>query len=743
MIERSHFHGDRLGIIALTAIFFVGACSIPLEDSMESIHVKIAATDEKKSPAVTKTTAEKKKTDGKKSTEKKSAEKKSPENTKKDPTNNPETGFLKVNVITNSLKPHNELFRDNWNFHIYAIDEQCRRSSPTYYGDSSVQGKLRFLLPNDLKGLPLLVYAYNDAAPLRGAFDTLGRCYDLEIFVPPHCFDKTEWNLSPYGDAVWHYYKRACQRGGDAWDPTRVDCATWGANLKTLYNTEKIFKVLRNAETMPLALQLSYFHDSLRENQQLLTPTSSPICLAEHRHNGGGMERGAVIERGKLSVTIDDNVEPFSTNALFPDDDPVSINLASGLPEEICSVRIADSQMATINGIPVVPTANFYLDDEDFMGTIHDQHLAFLKRDISLFNTRLSNGKELDHDKFDDACSMTTIMQVTNLNDDEQDLFMGSGITFSNLFGSQSAQVFKTSDGDDVVDDTDTWALFFTINPDLRKTVLGVEFLGHRREDFRDVLHMKFDSTSEDLFLGLRTDYELNEEPSDGEQAFMIATLHVWDESTPSSRRAIYNNVTDCYEAADPWTHQFFTPSHFFVRDSDCITKEKCSITGFISALEAAEFAVRSQCFSNSIANQRFRTDDSGYWSLNTDYGVATNVMVNPGWLGPEMTFEIYIQKFDEAVFKGPRTIAESDITGSLSAAIPTIVEGDKILIQSQDSCCADYALVIPCVPAFTGFSPVAPRYNFPTKTPPPNRPNLKILRDNAEAKKAKPASQQ
>ena len=42
--------------------------------------------------------------------------------------------------------------------------------------------------------------------------------------------------------------------------------------------------------------------------------------------------------------------------------------------------------------------------------------------------------------------------------------------------------------------------------------VLAVELLGHRQEDFRDVLHMTFNDSSDDLFLGLRADYELNEE---------------------------------------------------------------------------------------------------------------------------------------------------------------------------------------------------------------------------------------
>jgi hypothetical protein len=99
-------------------------------------------------------------------------------------------------------------------------------------------------------------------------------------------------------------------------------------------------------------------------------------------------------------------------------------------------------------------------------------------------------------------------------------------------------------------------------------------------------------------------------------------------------------------------------------------------------------------------------------------------VIVNPGWLAPWLDFEIYIQKFDEAVFKGPRTIRTSDEVGQLLVELPTLVEGDRVLIMSQDSCCDDYDLVIPCVPEFTGFAgmPGVP-YQPVTLGPPPIPP--------------------
>lgn len=90
---------------------------------------------------------------------------------------------------------------------------------------------------------------------------------------------------------------------------------------------------------------------------------------------------------------------------------------------------------------------------------------------------------------------------------------------------------------------------------------------------------------------------------------------------------------------------------------------------------------------------------------MNSDHGVPGDVIVNAGWLAPNLDFEIYIQKFDEAVFKGPRTVRTTDDVGQLMVELPTLVEGDRVLIKAEDSCCDDYDLVIPCVPEFTGFA--------------------------------------
>src|SRR5690606_25403974 len=100
---------------------------------------------------------------------------------------------------------------------------------------------------------------------------------------------------------------------------------------------------------------------------------------------------------------------------------------------------------------------------------------------------------------------------------------------------------------------------------------------------------------------------------------------------------------------------------------------------------------------------------------------VHGNVIINPGWLAPDLDYEIYIQKFDEAVFKGPRTIRRTDDCGQLMAELPTLVEGDRVLIKAEDNCCDDYDLVIPCVPEFTGFAgaPGIPFVPVPPGPPP------------------------
>lgn len=623
---------------------------------------------------------------------------------------------IRLMVRTDPADPHNERFLDDWRFQVFTIDDQARPTSPLFYGETGPDGNALIGLPSYMFALPLLVSAYNDVLPLdENEGEEFGQCRLYEIFIPPYCHDKAVWLLGPFEDALWRWYREAAERRAEAWNPSQVDCATWLTNLQNLILTDRIadeLNELSDRDDMrfdPEALFLA-----LQENQHLLTPTRPPICMAERRHNGGGMERGEIIDQEGEDLVIDDcgDIDGcgsiyFGPTEVMPDEDNVIIDLGNGVVSDICDAPHWEDEQIVINGVAFAPTDHYVLDDQDFMGSVHDQTPdGILNLKVSVYNVRLGNGRELDHDKYDDACALTSIIEFTNKDDDEQDVLADSGVTFSNLFEDLGSNVHLTSDGDAVVDDNDYWAIFYNDEDgDCEESVIAVELIGHRQEDFRDVLHMTYDTGSEDLFLGLRADYELNEEEVDGERAFLAYTIHVWDGSNPDGQRAVRTNIANCYEASDVWAREFFTTVDFDTREEECCFDGECEIDEVICPLEAAEFAVRSQCFSNSRANQRWRTDDAGLWSMNTDHGVHGNVIINPGWLAPDLDYEIYIQKFDEAVFKGPRTIRRTDDCGQLMAELPTLVEGDRILIKSEDNCCDDYDLVIPCVPEFTGFA--------------------------------------
>ncbi len=627
------------------------------------------------------------------------------------------SGFsvIELMVRTDPADPHNERFLDDWRFEIRTVDDYGRTTSPIFFGTTGPDGLGAVGLPSYMFNLPLVISAFNEIFPLADLDDDSEdlECRNFEVFIPPHCYDKAVWLVGPVESALWAYYEEAAQRGAEAWNPSQVDCATWLQNLQLLVLTDRINDELdevSDSETM--IFDDAALIQALQENQNLLVPTRPPICMAERRHNGGGLERADIIDDEDFPVTIDDDQAPFGpTDDVMTDNDPVVIGI-NGIVDSICGIDLDGALI--VNAATFAPTDHYELDDQDFMGTIHDQTAIVADMDVSVYNVRLGNGRPLDHDKYDDACALTTLVGFTNTDDDEQDVLTGTGVTFTDLFGGTGGigllvdtEVFLTSDGDQVVDDNDYWAIFNdTGDINGEEHVLAVEFLGHRQEDFRDVLHMTFDAATDNLFLGLRADYELNEEEVDGERAFMGFTIHTWDGSTEDGRAAVRENIANCYEAADVWARQFFDILAFQdIADDCCLDEDGCEIEDTIDPLLAAEFAVRSQCFSNSRANQRWQTEDVGLWSMNTIHGVAGNVIINPGWLGPDLDFEIYIQQFDEAVFKGPRTIRRTDSVGALMAELPTLTEGSRVLIKSEDSCCSDYDIVLPCVPEFTGFA--------------------------------------
>ena len=619
----------------------------------------------------------------------------------------PQSGILYLSVRTTPLEPENEVYLGDWRIRLFGIDDEARRNTSVEWGMTGWDGNAIIEISHEWFDQPILVTAYNDVMPFNGCGD--GECTDpddatgllvcrqLQILIPPNCFDKTVWFVGPLEDAVWQYYQNAAARHGQGWTPNQVDCVTWIDGLQNLLLTDDIQEELHNLDKNQFGVfQLQVLSETLQEHQQLLLPTRPPICMAEYRHDGGGMNSGAKVE---LPIVLDDSVEPFIVGNSFVDPDPIEIG-KNGVVSNICGVPLTGS--LKVNHEDFFPEQSNVLEDRDFIGIVSHQANTAPNIDVSLFNTKLGNGRPLDSPIYDDACALTNVVQFTNTATDEQPLVANStGTTFANLFGDgQNTVVYLTSDGDAVVDDEDTWVIFYqTPSVSCEEVVFAVELLGFRRGDFRDVLSMVYDVDTEDLFLGLIGDYELNEEELDGERAFLSYTMHVWDGSTVASTQILRSQFGACYLAADDWALQFFE-----LQDVELTADTFGEACGPPCPLDLAEFAVRSQCFSNSISNQRWQTDDAGYWSINSNHGVAGNVVINPGWLGPDLNFDIYIERFDETVFKGPRGVGTTDEAGQMMLALPTLVEGDRVLLKAQDSCCDDYDLILPCVPAFTGF---------------------------------------
>jgi hypothetical protein len=623
--------------------------------------------------------------------------------------------IIKLMVRTDPLDPQNERFLDDWRFRAFNIDDDGRELSTPFFGAPDAGGNAALGLPGYMFELPLVIQVYNEAFPLiddirDNESDSLAdqECTFYEIFIPPRCYNQAIWVVGPVEDAVWQYYRHAAERKAEAWNPSQVDCATWLGSLAGLIGTDIVEDALEGLSDLDekIFTQADLFQ-TFQENQQFLVPTRPPICMAEKRHNGGGMDRGNPLVLGSpdpdiggdFPRTLDDN---NVADLVLTDSDPVTIG-GNGIVNSICGVPFDGTLV--VNGGTFTPTRAFELDEPDFLGTIHEQDGPPVDMEVVTYNVRMGNGRELDSEIYDDACSVTTAVEFINNKDIEADVKLDSGVTFVDLFDTAVAdvQVHLTSSGDAVVGPEDTWAILVDANdPDGFERVISVTLLGHREEDYEDRLQMEL--TGDDLFLGLESDFELNEENRDGRRAFITFTITTWDGSSEAGRLAVRRNIANCYEAADPWARQYLIPQDFQDVANDCCIDDDCEITDLISPLLAAEFAERSQCFSNSRANQRWQTDEVGYWSINNTHGVASNVIINPGWLAPDLDFEIYVQNYDEAVFKGPVTVRHSDESGQLLAELPMLTEGDRVLIKAEDNCCSDFDLAIPCVPEFTGF---------------------------------------
>lgn len=383
----------------------------------------------------------------------------------------------------------------------------------------------------------------------------------------------------------------------------------------------------------------------------------APICMAEKRHNnhGADLTKGAIMATDGSPI----NLEWGAINA--DDEDPILIG--GGIPTSICGQSLHGD--LKINESFFIPKKTNSLINEDFVGLVTSERKP--KLDVSIYNIRHNNGHPIGNVDYDDSCSLTSMIEFRNRDDDEQDIRGDSGITFNGLLESNNDgskfndfKIISTSSGDAILDELDTWVIFAS-GWNHQKVIL-VELLGHRQGDFRDVLQMELRGTNEqDLFIGLRKDYELNEEEVDGEVAYLQYTITTFDSSTDAGYNQMRKDISNCFQAADLWAKEF-------IRFDSGITP-----------VVAADMVARSQCFSNSSSQQKWQDENMGFWSMNTIHGVAGNVFVNAGILEANAKYSVYIQKFDETFFKGPRTFVYTDSEGRVMTAIPTIVEGDKV----------------------------------------------------------------
>jgi hypothetical protein len=627
------------------------------------------------------------------------------------PTQILDTLYLSIRTLPGS--PKDERYLGDWRFRAYNIDDQARPLGPVYSGQVGFDGRGALTLPKEMLILPMVILAYNEVLALKN------HNISFEIFIPPYCYDQTQWLISPFENAVWDYYFQAAIKRGDAWEPSQVDCGRWLETLYALSLDVDIRNEINQSESNIFRPEI--LTRAWQENQEFLVATRAPICLSTRRHVGGTMTRGDAIARTAFPWVIDDSVPAYiipgppidlGTN---PDFDPIVIN-ANGLVKDICGVSISDldTSFIKINGQEFTPTRQYFLRDLDFNGTIHEQREIISTLDIDFYNIRLGNGRILNDYEYDDTCALTEVIQLTNLDIIDQEITKNTGAYFSDLFGPGAHNdviIYKTSTGDAVLDKDDTWVIFYAAGtsfgtipaPPGQERVISVELIGNRNGSFRDNLILE-QLSPESLFVGLASNYTMGDMTINGQQAFLSYSITTWSGESSDSRLEMRRNIADCYEAADVWTRNFFVTRAFQVRHDEDSFHHCCNINKVITPLLAAEMAVQSQCFSNSRSNNKWATSDFGYWSINSSFGSNTNLVINPGWLAPELEYEIYVQSFDQDLFRGPKALARTDHVGQLTAILPTLVEGDRVMIRSGTHCCNNYELIVPCVPEFTEF---------------------------------------
>ncbi|MCA9508124.1 MAG: hypothetical protein KC505_06880 [Myxococcales bacterium] len=586
---------------------------------------------------------------------------------------------LEIKINPSILEDLNEKIAEFWTIEAYPIDDYGQINGRKFYGRSDKNGIAHINIDSEYLASPFVIKAINEIY----FDDQKHEQAQYEIFLPAHSQEKFI-TIDATADALWQYYKEAANLMGQSFSPSLVDQYKFGSNDDTWFNNLKKIrehKIMREAlqsikASAKFHLDRSTIEQLFQKNPSLLQPTRFPHAFTDEM----GYQAYEFTKGDELfdySFLLDDY--QYNKNK---DSDPIVID-RNGMPNEICGHQFYTN--LEVNGRNVFIDNHYNLDSKDFIGTIHESRKENHSLQTDIINVRHSNGiSPIDNPAFDDACSLTTIAHFQNQQESDYKLDQGSGFLFHNFLIHKGSilSIYQTSNGDKILNDKDSWAIFTIAKDGITQYAVIVELLGIRQGDFRDALHMKITGDQKtDLFIGLRKSFKLNEAEIDGESAYLKFDISVLDYSDLEKKLRSKKDVTSCLLSLDELERQMVS-KNIFLPEADLA--------------QSALMIARSQCFSATQKQQSFNTTDARYWSISNNHGVYPNVLINTGWLPPKTEVEIFVEKWHDSIFKGPRMVGYTDEYGQLFLSIPTIVEGDRLLLKPLPN--KGYDLVIPVV---------------------------------------------
>jgi hypothetical protein len=637
---------------------------------------------------------------------------------------------LELSISGTPAQPYNSRFKNDWYVRAYTIDDYGRRVGPVYFGQSDFSGEVDLLLPLEMFAMPMVVKACNEAAPLNDRGEGSVAFKTQEAFIPPFCSDH-RLRVDPITTALWRdMYALGVRFGAQNWTPSNVDCQLWKKSGLLFYLLPKVQAVLNAIPDLDNVLVPLI--PAIRDNPFLFYKTRHPECIAQAQHRGGTLKEGRPIAPKELENADE---ERFIHQFKQPDQRENHMSFYSGF--ELERRRGQDTATVGRNGLLRTLCANghhanlfkssliinnqklpnpnniYDLESEDFVGNVSSwQNPGTLSQmSVKEYTVRQTNGFPRNHDMFEQVCSVTALTVITNNTTQSREISVGTGLILEDIFGPDvTTRVFATSDGNHEVDDQDTWAILFNSNNisvpkdllgicnpnlfcrygvpnfdiNLIDEVLIIELLGFRNGDYRDVLTLDFNTLTKDLFIGLRAAYELDPAQSFFAESNFMTTI------TYINKKNMNYTLSLCNESADYLSRQHI---------------DQVNILSPIPIANAALMIANSQCFSNSQSNQRWQTTNIGLSSMNNHKGALTNFYIPFAWASPTVRYSLYLKRFNESVFRGPITSVMPAFSG-LSLPIPTLNEGDEILFASEEACCSDFKVTVPCTPIPSALPP-------------------------------------